>query len=106
MKLLLDKSVPKKLKQSFVGYDCRTAPESGFGGKNNDELLTSAERAGFDVLVTTDKGLEHEQSLKDRRIAVLILLSKSNKLDDLLPLIAKSLHTLPFIKPGQVVKVG
>jgi|ERR1700722_3983438 hypothetical protein len=106
MKLLLDERIPKKLKQSFVGYDCRTAPESGFAGKNNDELLTSAERAGFDVLVTTDQGLEYEPNLKDRRIAVLILLSKSNKLEDLLPLIAKSLHALPFIKPGQILKVG
>ncbi len=106
MKLLLDERIPKKLKQSFVAYDCRTAPESGFAGKNNDELLTSAERAGFDVLVTTDQGLEYEPNLKDRRIAVLILLSKSNKLEDLLPLIAKSLHALPFIKPGQILKVG
>ena len=106
MKLLLDERIPKKLKQSFVGYDCRTAPESGFSGKNNDELLASAERAGFDVLVTTDQGLEHEPNLKGRPIAVLILLSKSNKLDDLLPLVAKSLHSLPFIKPGQILKVG
>jgi hypothetical protein len=106
MKLLLDERIPKKLKQSFVGYDCRTLPESGFAGKNNDELLTSAERAGFDVLITTDRGLENEQNLKDRRIAVLILLTKSNDLGDLLPLISKSLHSLPFIKPGQILKVG
>jgi predicted nuclease of predicted toxin-antitoxin system len=106
MKLLLDERIPKKLKQSLVGYDCHTASESGLAGKNSDELLISAERAGFDVLVTTDKGLEHEQNFKDRRIAVLILLSKSNKLDDLAPLIAKSLHSLPFIKPGQILKVG
>jgi hypothetical protein len=106
MKLLLDERIPKKLKQSFLGYDCRTASESDLAGRLNGELLMSAERAGFDVLVTTDKGLEYEQNFKGRRIAVLILLSKSNKVDDLLPLVAKSLHSLPFIKPGQILKVG
>lgn len=106
MKLLLDERVPKKLKRYFVGYDCCTAPESGFAGKMNGELLMSAERAGFDVLITTDKGLENEQNLKDRRIAVLILLTKSSDPGDLLPLISKSLHSLPFIKPGQILKVG
>lgn len=106
MKLLLDECVPKKLKRRFIGYNCRTASESGFAGQLNGELLTSAEGAGFDVLVTTDKGLEYEQNLKGRRIAVLILAGKSNKLDDLLPLVSKSLHALPFIKPGQIIKVG
>ena len=106
MKLLLDQRLPKKLKRHFVGYDCCTAAESGLAGKVNGELLASAEHAGFDVLITTDKGLEHEQDLKDRRMAVLILLTKSNDPDDLLPLISKSLHALPFIKPGQILKVG
>jgi|ERR1700722_15836784 hypothetical protein len=106
MKLLLDECVPKQLKRRFVGYNCRTVPEFGFAGKINGELLASAERAGFDVLVTTDKGLEYGQNFKDRRIAVLILVSKSNKLDDLLPLVAKSLHALPFIQPGRIIKVG
>jgi hypothetical protein len=106
MKLLLDQRFPKKLKRYFVGYDCCTAAESGFAGKRNDELLLSAERAGFDVLITTGNGLECEQAPKDRRMAVLILLTRSNDLDDLLPLISKSLHALPFIKPGQILKVG
>ena len=106
MKLLLDQRFPKKLKRNFVGYDCYTAAESGFAGKVNGDLLTSSERAGFDVLITTDKGFESEPDHKDRRMAVLILLTKSNDVDDLLPLISKSLHSLPFIKPGQILKVG
>jgi predicted nuclease of predicted toxin-antitoxin system len=106
MKLLLDECIPRKLKRSFVGHVCHTVPDAGFAGRVNGELLTAAERAGFDVLVTTDKGLEHEQNFTGRRIAVVVLLSKSNKVVDLLPLVDKCLNTLSHIKPGQVVRVG
>jgi hypothetical protein len=36
-------------------------------------LLTAAENAGFDVLLTTDQGIEHQQNLLNRKTAVVIL---------------------------------
>jgi len=36
-------------------------------------LLTAAEQAGFDVLVTTDKNMRYQQNLQGRRIAVVVL---------------------------------
>jgi len=39
----------------------------------NGELLTAAEAAGFEVLVTTDKNLSYHQNLAGRKIGVVVL---------------------------------
>ena len=49
------------------------------------DLLTAAEASKFDVLLTVDCGFEYEQNLGGRQIAILILSSKSIRLEDLLP---------------------
>jgi hypothetical protein len=36
-------------------------------------LLTEAERAGFDLLLTADKNMRHQQNPRDRRIAIVVL---------------------------------
>jgi predicted nuclease of predicted toxin-antitoxin system len=79
MRILLDECVPRKLKNSFVEHDCRTVPEAGLAGKKNGELLSLAERLNFDVLITMDKGIEYEQNLRERKVAVIVLLAKSNR---------------------------
>jgi predicted nuclease of predicted toxin-antitoxin system len=106
MKLLLDECLPKKLKHRFVGHECRTVSEANLKGKLNGELLTLAEGSGFDVLITSDKGLEYEQNYSGRRISVIILRSKSNRLPELLPLTADCMDVLSSIGPGKVVKIG
>jgi hypothetical protein len=106
MTVLLDECVPRKFKVSFSGHECRTVPEAGFSGKKNGELLSLAERAGFRVLVTMDKGLKYEQNLKGRGIAVIIIRARSNRLADLLPHAGDCLAELSCIQPGQVIRVG
>jgi uncharacterized linocin/CFP29 family protein len=39
----------------------------------NGALLTAAEEAGFDLLLSTDKNIQYQQNLKGRRIAIVIL---------------------------------
>lgn len=68
--------------------------------------MTLAESAGFDLLLTVDRALPHQQSLKNRTIGVLIIQASSNKLADLLPHVPACLEALRSIRPGQVVRVG
>lgn len=42
-------------------------------GLKNGELLDAAEAAGFDVFVTTDRNIRHQQNFTRRRIAVVVL---------------------------------
>jgi hypothetical protein len=43
----------------------------------NGELLAAATEAGFEVLVTTDQNLRYQQDLKERTIAVVVLMTTS-----------------------------
>jgi len=36
-------------------------------------LLTAAEDAGFDILLTTDKNMRYQQNLAGRKIAIVVL---------------------------------
>lgn len=107
MKLLLDECVPRPFKFSLATreHECVTVPEAGLAGKSNGELLALAETA-FDVFVTLDKGIEYQQNLAGRKIAILLIRSKSNRLDDLLPHAQRCHEVIATIKPGQVVRVG
>lgn len=85
MKLLLDECIPRKFKSSLLGHDCCTVPEEGLAGKKNEELLAVAEQAGSRVFIALDRGIEYQQNLRPRTIAVVLIRSKSNRLADLLP---------------------
>jgi predicted nuclease of predicted toxin-antitoxin system len=106
MKILLDECLPRRLKDRFASHDCQTVPEALLGGKKNGELLAIAERQGFEIFLTMDKGLEYEQNLADRRIAVMILRAKSNRLADLVPLVEACLTLMRSLKQGQIVRIG
>ncbi len=106
MKILLDECLPRRLKDRFSGHDCHTVPEALLGGKENGELLAIAERQGFEIFLTMDKGLQYEQNLSGRQIAVIILRAKSNRLADLVALVEACLTQMRSIKPGQIARVG
>jgi hypothetical protein len=71
MRVLLDECVPRKFRNFLPDYDCHTVPEQGLAGKKNGELLSLAEKSGFQVFLTLDRGLEYEQNLQQRPIAVI-----------------------------------
>ena len=106
MRILIDECLDQKLRNSLPGHDCQSARYAGFSGLKNGELLTRAEAAGFDLLLTVDQGLEYEQNLSKRRIAVVILRAKSVRLKDLLPLVPACLAQLKSVQRGQVLKIG
>jgi predicted nuclease of predicted toxin-antitoxin system len=76
MKLLIDECLPRALKRLLGDHECRTVQEMGWSGKKNGVLLSLAERE-FDVLVTVDQGMEYEQDLASRKMAVLVLAARS-----------------------------
>ena len=103
MRVLLDECVPRKFKEHFPGHECVTVPELGLAGKKNGELLSLAEEAGFQV--TLDRGIEYEQNLRGRRIAIVLMRAKSSRLVDLVPHMAEILEKLGTIEPGQLVQI-
>ena len=55
------------------GHEVRTAQQMGWHQLENGSLLSAAEQAGFDVMVTGDKNLAYQQNLTGRRIALIVL---------------------------------
>jgi predicted nuclease of predicted toxin-antitoxin system len=105
MKVLLDECVPRKFKDSLSGHDCSTVPDEGLAGKKNGELLALAESAGFQVFLTLDRGIEYQQNLHPRTIAVVIIRTKSSQLAELLWHVPDLLQALKSIEPGQLIRM-
>ena len=105
MRLLFDECVDERLRHLFREHDCQTARYAGLAGLKNGALLSAAEVAGFDVLVTVDQNIPDQQTLTHRRISVLILCGRTNRLSDLRPLVPAAQQMLVSMKPGQVATV-
>jgi hypothetical protein len=71
----------------------------------NGELLREAELAGYDVLLTIDHSIVHQQNLVGRRLSIVSIRSRTNQLEDLLPLVNAILKVLETISAGEVVSV-
>jgi hypothetical protein len=71
--ILFDHGTPKGLIRALPGHTIHTAQAKGWDTLSNGALLNVAEDAGFDLLLTTDRRIRHQQNLKERRIALVIL---------------------------------
>jgi hypothetical protein len=73
MRILFDHNVPTGVARALVGHEVTEAIEHGWHRISNGQLIANAEEAGFDVLLTADKRIRYQQSLKARRIAVVVI---------------------------------
>ena len=74
MKILLDESVPQKLRLIIEGgHTVVTAWYQGWSGLKNGALLNAAEEAGFDLFITADQELSYQQNLTGRKMALVVL---------------------------------
>jgi hypothetical protein len=89
VKVLFDQGTPLPLRKALPEHQVESAYERGWSSLRNGELLAAAELAGFDVFVTTDRQLKHQQNLANRRIAIVVLLSTSwPRIQAVLPAVA------------------
>jgi hypothetical protein len=77
MNILFDQGTPVPLRRHLREHTVTTTYEQGWSSLANGQLLTQAERAGIDLLITTDQNLRYQQNLRTRRIAILVLRSTS-----------------------------
>ena len=77
MRILFDQGTPAPLRAHLTGHSVDTAFERGWSNLRNGELLDRAEADGYQLLITTDQSLRHQQSLSHRRLGVLVLLAAS-----------------------------
>ena len=73
MLVLFDQGTPVPMRRFLKEHTVETTSQRGWDRLNNGELLKAAEEAGFDVLVTPDKNIRHQQDLTVRKIALVVL---------------------------------
>jgi hypothetical protein len=88
MRVLFDNGVPRGVAGGLLGHRIEEARDHGWDRLSNGALLDAAQAGGFDVFVTTDRGIRHQQNLTGRTIAIVALTKAS------WPLIRNQLSTI------------
>ena len=73
MRILFDNGTPRGLASALPGHVIEEARLHGWDTLRNGELLDAAEAAGFELFLTTDRNIRHQQNLTGRRIAIMVL---------------------------------
>ena len=104
MKILFDHCVPKPLRKHLVEHEVRTAYQMGWDALKNGELLDAAEFE-FDVLLTVDQNISHQQNMRGRHISIVVMVASNNTIASLLPLVPELLSLLAVSEIGRVYSV-
>lgn len=105
MRVFLDECVDRRLAHHIVGHQVKTAQQMGWTGVQNGALLALAS-AQFEAFVTVDRNLAFQQNVSSLAIAVFVLSAKSNRLADLVPVVADLLLELQLPPSPRVVTIG
>ena len=73
MGILFDQGVPGGLTASLVGHEITEARKLKWERISNGALLELAEKACFNLVVTTDKNVRHQQNFSGRIISIVVL---------------------------------
>lgn len=104
MRALLDNNVNVRFGRLLTGHEITHVQDLGWEALRNGELIRAASEAGFDVLITADKQMRHQQSITDRHLSIVVLNSLFIKWDHirlLAPLVQASLD--PGLSEGSFV---
>ena len=102
MKVLLDACTPRPLRQFLPAHSVSTAQEMGWGGLKNGDLLAEAE-GRFEIFISTDQNLRHQQQVVGRKIAILVL--PTNDWPTIRSKAAEIAVKVPTLKPGDFVEL-
>jgi hypothetical protein len=97
--VLLDECVPIQVASELDKFEVRTIRGMRWRGKKNGELLKLASEK-FDVFVTIDRGLTSQQRLSAHRLGVITLVSRSNEIEALRPLMPALRQAVIKVKSG------
>ena len=88
--MLLDEHLPKRLKLDLPEYEVFTVRDMGWSGVKNGELLKLMLKNNFEILITFDKNLQHQQNFSKYTILVIVLNAEINTYSALTKLSQKS----------------
>lgn len=72
MLILLDHSAPRPIRRHLTGHTVHTVAQLGWELLSDGQVLTLAEEAGYELLITSDTRIYHQQNLSGRNLAILV----------------------------------
>jgi hypothetical protein len=102
-RVLFDHNLPSPLASSLKAFDIKLADEMGWAKFQNGQLLSAAEREGFDVLLSGDQTIKYEQSMAGRKIAVVSM--SDNDWPIVKDYVAAIVEAVEAVNPGEIKTV-
>ena len=103
MRILFDHGTPRPLRNYLTQHVVDTAAQQGWSDLSNGELLDQAEREAYHLLITTDQNMRHQQNIRGRSLAVVVLLS--NRWPRIRLRTEEIQNALEEIQPGEWIEV-
>jgi len=105
MKVILDECLPRRLMRDLQPHLVTTVPREGWAGIKNGALLKLI-GSEFDVFITVDGNLIHQQNLQGTTLRVIILHAVNNRYETLEPLVSGILGAVEKAQGGSIVHIG
>ncbi len=107
MKILLDESLPRKLRYDFSEeHEVRTVKDMSWLGKKNGELLKLMTENSFQLFITVDCNLSYQQNLERLSLIIFVLRAKDNTRETLRLLIPKIFERLAKGNLHNVIEIA
>jgi predicted nuclease of predicted toxin-antitoxin system len=100
MRVLLDENIPVQLKRDLTGHEVVSLKDVGWQGIDNGALLRRVE-GRYDVLLTADKNIYSQQTLRGRSFSILVV--PTNRRRILVGYVPSILDALTRIRAGELV---
>lgn len=104
-RVFLDENVDARLAEMLTAYEVRSVRSEGWFGVSNGELLGRIETE-FDVLVSHDRGLEHQHKWAGRSIGLVIVRAESTDFSTYEHGVPALLQAINDAAPGTVTVVS
>lgn len=107
MNILLDESLPRKLKRYFPAeHEVLTVRDKGWLGQKNGILLKLMTEDVFDLFVTVDRNLPYQQNTSRLPLNIVVLCAVNNRLETLGTLVPKMLDRLAKGNLQNVIEIS
>jgi hypothetical protein len=103
VRILLDECLPRQLVTELIGHTVDTVQKSGWAGLKNGKLLEKVS-GKYEIFLTIDKRIGHEQKIPGD-VAVVTVRARSNRIQDLKPLVPEILQAVKQAKSGKTISV-
>ena len=96
--------MPRQLRRDLPDFDIRTVQEEGWSSIQNGELLRRAAMT-FDVFVTADQRLQHQQHIPRFEIGVVVIVAPDTRLPHLRTLVPQLRTAINSVAFGSIISV-